>query len=91
MKRIEIRRPLIKALKKLGVDISRIPENVITYYVARIRRVLDENIAIWLQNRLYRSRDIHILDKLAKKLVNDNIEAYAAMLKRTFQEDVLAA
>jgi hypothetical protein len=88
MQRIEIRRPLIKALKKLGVNISDVPENMIARYVRRIKGVLDDNISIWLKNKMYRT---HNLDILAKTLVMNNINQYAAMLKRTLYEDVLAA
>lgn len=88
MKPVQIRRPLIEALKRLGVDISLVPENLIREYVRRIKNVLDENICIWINNKLYRTHDLNIM---AKSLVDGNIDTYAVMLKRTLHEDVLAA
>ena len=88
MKPVQIRRPLIRALKKLGVDISIVPENLIREYIRRIKKVLNENIDIWIERKLYKTHD---LNTMAMNLVHNNIDTYAAMLKRTLYEDVLAA
>lgn len=88
MKPVQIRKPLIKALKKLDVDVSKIPHNMISHYVRRIKKVVDNKICDWVEIKLYRTND---LDTLANNFIQDNIDKYATILKRTLREDSIAA
>lgn len=88
MKPVQIRRPLVKALEKLDVDISKIPDNMLSHFVRRIKKTVNNKICDWMEMRLHRTDN---LDALAKAFVEKNIDAYAAMLKRTLREDVLVA
>lgn len=86
MKPVHIRRPLIQALKNLKVDVKKIPENMITHYVRRIKKILDEAVCGWLEGLLYKTKN---LDILAKEFVERHVPKYAEKLKRELEKDLV--